>query len=174
MVRFNVESNRCQLGGDRLMVQCLIKTLFCFKSDTPYQILSLLWCSFSWFFSRSNSTNPVELLTPVQDCQHGWNGQCFLVSPATMFFGKVLVCTLTIISFDDYLCHPKLLHTLAAIFLCVTLHTFGSQIQLDCRSATRTQKKSICQQTVRATTLSRPPLESSRRGGFRCIRTIFV
>ena len=39
-------------------------------------------------------------------------------------------------------------------------------VQLDCRSARRTQK-SICQQTRRAMTILRPLLESSRRGEFR-------
>ena len=34
--------------------------------------------------------------------------------------------------------------------------------------------KIICQQTRRATTIPRPPLESSWRGEFRSIRTIFV
>ena len=35
-------------------------------------------------------------------------------------------------------------------------------------------KKSICQRTRRVTTLSRPPLESSRRGESRSFRSIFV
>ena len=35
-------------------------------------------------------------------------------------------------------------------------------------------KKSICQRTKRVTTLSRPPLESSRREEFRSARYIFV
>ena len=37
-----------------------------------------------------------------------------------------------------------------------------------------THEKSICQQTIRAMTIRRPPLESSRRGEFRSAVIIFV
>ena len=50
---------------------------------------------------------------------------------------------------------------------------YSSLIQLDCRSARRTQKI-ICQRIRRATTLLRPPLESSRQGEFRSAGSIFV
>ena len=60
VVRTSVGSIRCQLDGSWLMVQCPVKNLFCFKSDTPYQILSLSRGSFSLFFSGYNSTNPVK------------------------------------------------------------------------------------------------------------------
>ena len=53
IVQFSVDSYCCQLGGCGLIVQCLIKTFFRFKSDTPYQILSLFSGSFSLFFSQA-------------------------------------------------------------------------------------------------------------------------
>ena len=48
-----------------------------------------------------------------------------------------------------------------------------SVVQLDWTSNT-SREKSICQQTRRVTTLSRPPLESSRRGESKSTLTIFV
>ena len=50
---------------------------------------------------------------------------------------------------------------------------YSSLIQLDCRSARRTQKI-IYQRIRRATTLSRPQLESSWRGESKSSWTIFV
>ena len=44
------------------MVQCPVKNLFCFKSDTPYQILSLSRGSFSFF---SPGTIALILLTLI-------------------------------------------------------------------------------------------------------------
>ena len=42
----------------------------------------------------------------------------------------------------------------------------SQQLQLDCRSAIHTQQR-ICQQTVRAMTIPRPPLKSSWQGESR-------
>ena len=48
------------------------------------------------------------------------------------------------------------------------------QLQLDCGPPVETHEKSIAGRTRRATTIPRPPLESSQRGESKSALTIFV
>ena len=71
------------------MVQCPVKDLFCFKSDTPYQILSLSRGSFSLFFFGYNSTNPFKYC--LDHSKKHWtreldNGKCRLVCYQLHYF----------------------------------------------------------------------------------------
>ena len=54
---------------------------------------------------------------------------------------------------------------------CIVVHEIVYSWIADQRHS---HEKSICQRTRRVTTLSRPPLESSRRGESRSVRSIFV
>ena len=68
--------------------------------------------------------------------------------------------------------HPLVSNQMPAFYLSILLGLFvisyswiGPPVQAD--------KKSICHRTRRARIISRPPLESSRRGEFRSFRYIF-
>ena len=98
---------------------------------------------------------------------------CFLVqTKSTWKCGPISVEIRMIISRQFHTrkssCHFSKNHIILHLYLYVCMY-----VQLDWTPNRCTQKR-ICQRTVRATTIPRPPLENSRWGEFVSALTIFV